>query len=150
DRDHGDGREDCLAWLDEQLAGEGIVADGEVWLHCLPRVLGYAFKPVSFWYCHRADGALAAILREGNNTVGERPCYLLARQELAFGRELQARKVLRVSPFCAVEGGYRFRFLRNERRTVVRIDHDDDSGPLLATSVWGRLAPLTARRVRAA
>ena len=51
DRDHGgDGRADCLAWLDEQLAREGVHdADGEVWLQTYPRVLGYVFKPVSFW-----------------------------------------------------------------------------------------------------
>ena len=66
---------------------EGIAdADGEVWLHCYPRVLGYAFKPVSFWYCHRADGALAAVVVEVNNTFGERHCYLLARRrQLGFG-----------------------------------------------------------------
>ena len=34
---------------------EGIAdATGEVWLHTYPRVLGYTFKPVSFWYCHRS------------------------------------------------------------------------------------------------
>ena len=56
DRDHGDGREDALAWVDETLALAGITdAAGEVWLHCYPRVLGYAFKPVSFWFCHRAS-----------------------------------------------------------------------------------------------
>ena len=50
DRDHGDGRADALAWLDELLASEQIHdAHGEVWLQTYPRVLGYAFKPVSFW-----------------------------------------------------------------------------------------------------
>jgi len=83
DRDHGDGRADCLAWLDEQLAREGVDdADGEVWLQTYPRVLGYAFKPVSFWYCHRHDGTLAAIVAEVNNTFGERHCYLLRGAEL--------------------------------------------------------------------
>ena len=56
DRDHGDGRGPeqggALAWLDALLQAEGIAdADGEVWLHCYPRVLGHTFKPVSFWYC---------------------------------------------------------------------------------------------------
>jgi DUF1365 family protein len=152
DRDHGDGRADCLAWLDELLAREGLVADGEVWLQCHARVLGHAFKPVSFWYCHRHNGTLVAIVVEVNNTFGERHCYLLAGDELAYGRELTARKVLHVSPFCAVEGRYRFRFLRSDadRRCVVRIEHDDAAGPLLVTSVSGRLAPLTRRNARAA
>ena len=93
DADHGDGRADSLAWLDELLAGEGIAdADGEVWLHCIPRMFGFAFKPVSFWYAHRADGTLAAIVVEVNNTFGERHCYLLAGAALGFGRTLSARQ----------------------------------------------------------
>jgi DUF1365 family protein len=171
DRDHGDGRADCLSWLDELLERERVTgADGEVWLHCYPRVLGYAFKPVSFWYCHRADGGLAAVVVEVNNTFGERHCYLLRGDEHgdppAFGRELRAAKVFHVSPFCAIEGGYRFRFMRtglhpagaasrNEghealARTVARIDHHDDAGLLIQTSVSGTLQPLTAARQRAA
>jgi len=171
DRDHGDGRADSLAWLEELLAREQVPgADGEVWLQCYPRVLGYAFKPVSFWYCHRMDGALAAIVVEVNNTFGERHCYLLrgdAQGEApAFGRELRAAKVFHVSPFCAIEGSYRFRFMRTgahpcdadsrtdgqvpPARTVARIDHHDAHGLLLQTSVSGTLQPLTAGRSRAA
>jgi DUF1365 family protein len=151
DRDHGAGSGDALAWLDELLRSEGVLdADGEAWLHTYPRVAGYAFKPVSFWYCHRADDSLAAVLVEVNNTFGERHCYLLAGPDLAFGRELSARKVFHVSPFCAVQGRYRFRFMRTADRTVARIDHDDDTGPLLQTSVSGHLAPLTERSARAA
>ena len=151
DRDHGDGRADALAWLEELLAAEGVRdADGEVWLHTYPRVLGYVFKPVSFWYCHRADGSLAAVVAEVNNTFGERHCYLLAGAGVAFGRELEARKVFHVSPFCAVGGRYRFRFMRTPDRTVARVDHDDEAGPLLQTSVSGHLETLTPASARRA
>jgi DUF1365 family protein len=151
DCDHGDGRADALVWLEETLAAEGVTdADGEIWLHTYPRVLGYVFKPVSFWYCHRADGSLAAVLAEVNNTFGERHGYLLAGADLAYGRELQAKKVFHVSPFCRVEGRYRFRFLRTADRLVARVDHDDDAGALLETSVSGRLAPLTRGALRRA
>ncbi len=163
DADHGDGRADCLAWLDALLAAEGIVdATGEVWLHCYPRVLGYTFKPVSFWYCHRPDQSLAAVVVEVNNTFGERHCYLLSGPGLAFGREVRAAKDFHVSPFCAVAGDYRFRFLRTDlhppgsavrtsrARTVARIDHHDAAGVLLQTSISGALEPLTRGRIRTA
>jgi DUF1365 family protein len=152
DRDHGDGRADSLAWLDELLAIEGIDAAGEVWLHTYPRIWGHTFKPVSFWYAHEASGALRAIVVEVNNTFGERHCYLLDAPR--YGQELRARKVFHVSPFCSVEGGYRFRFMRAHRqgqeRTVARIDYDDDSGPLLLTSVCGALEPVSAASLRRA
>jgi DUF1365 family protein len=151
DRDHGDGREDCLSWLDDRLAAEGIRdADGEVWLQTYPRVLGYVFKPVSFWYCHRRDGTLRAVLAEVNNTFGERHCYLLDHQGLAWDHELRARKVFHVSPFCRVGGDYRFRFACSAHRVVARITHHDGQGPLLLTSMSGTLAPATAARQRAA
>ncbi len=151
DADHGEGGPDALAWLEALLEGDGITdADGEIWLQTYPRVLGYVFKPVSFWYCHRADGSLAAIVAEVNNTFGERHCYLLTGPELHWGRTLQAEKVFHVSPFCPVRGGYRFRFMRTAERTVARIDYDDGHGPLLQTSVSGHLEPLTARSVRKA
>ncbi len=151
DRDHGDGGDNALAWLDALLRSEGIAdATGEAWLHCYPRVLGYTFKPVSFWYCHRGDGALRAIVVEVNNTFGERHCYLL--DQPAYGVELRADKVFHVSPFCAVEGGYRFRFMVDPGRsqTVARIDYDDADGLLLQTSVSGALEPLTRAAARRA
>jgi DUF1365 family protein len=146
DADHGDGRSaaqgGALAWLDELLHNEGITdAIGEVWLHCYPRMLGYTFKPVSFWYCHAADQTLRAIVVEVNNTFGERHCYLLDRPH--YGQEQRASKVFHVSPFCAVQGDYRFRFMRTLDRTVARVDHDDAQGPLIETSVSGTLEPIT-------
>jgi len=155
DSDHGDGRSaaqgGALAWMEALLQREGILdADGEIWLHCTPRVLGYTFKPVSFWYCHRADGTLRAIVAEVNNTFGERHCYLLDAPH--YGRELRASKSFHVSPFCRVEGEYRFRFMRAQRhgmeRTVACIDLLDAQGLLLQTSVSGVLQPCTARSAR--
>ena len=153
DRDHGDGRASALDWLDEVLVREGVDdAAGEIWLHTYPRVLGYTFKPVSFWYCHRTDGSLRAILVEVHNTFGERHCYLLDAPH--YGRELKADKVFHVSPFCTLEGGYRFRFMRSIEagldRTVARIDYDDSNGPLLETSVGGTLEPVSAASLRKA
>jgi DUF1365 family protein len=161
DADHGDGRPP-LAWIEALLARAGIDdAGGEIWLHTFPRVLGYVFNPVSFWFCHRADGALRAVVCEVNNTFGERHCYVLAHDDgrpLRWGEELTAAKAFHVSPFCRVSGRYRFRFMLaagtaaegDGDRFVARIDHDDADGPLLQTSIEGRLQPLTdARLLRA-
>ena len=91
------------------------------------------------------------IVAEVNNTFGERHCYLLSGDDVGFGRELRAKKMLHVSPFCHVEGLYRFRFARGDDRIVARVEHDDADGPrLLITSVSGDLAPATAARQRRA
>ncbi len=143
DADHGAGGADALAWAEALLARVGVRgADGEIWLQTYPRLLGFAFKPVSFWYCLRSDGTLAAVLAEVNNTFGERHVYLLDGPGLAWGAEATARKVFHVSPFCAVQGRYRFRFGVDAGRLLARVDHDDDAGPLLRTSAGGALQPL--------
>jgi len=169
DTDHGDGRPvaqgGALAWLDELLLREGIAdATGEVWLHTYPRVLGYTFKPVSFWYCHRSDGTLRAVLAEVNNTFGERHCYVL--DEPRFGVEQRATKVFHVSPFNPVQGHYRFRFTRSQpgtpERTTAQVDYydttagdisassTDSTAALLHTRISGTLQPLNAAALRRA
>ena len=155
DTDHGDGRQPenggALAWIEELLVSENIHdAKGEIWLQTFPRVLGYTFKPVSFWYCHRSDNTLAAILAEVHNTFGERHCYLLP--EPKFGRMEHAHKIFHVSPFCDVKGEYEFRFMRTlqggAERVVARVDHGDDNGPLIQTSISGVLQPATRAEIR--
>ncbi|MEN9315323.1 MAG: hypothetical protein RIS35_1716 [Pseudomonadota bacterium] len=145
--DHGDGGR-AMEWIDDLLEQAGIVANGEIRLQTFPRVLGYAFKPVSFWFCHDAAGKRRAIVAEVNNTFGERHCYLLTNADGAPLRDAQALtadKAFHVSPFCPVEGCYRFRFLDNGRRAVSRIDYDDATGPLLATSMSGTYRRLDRR-----
>jgi hypothetical protein len=150
--DHGDGGSP-RAWITRLLDSAGLCADGEIWLHAFARVCGYAFKPVSFWFCHRADGALIAVVAEVHNTFGERHVYLLADERahpLKSGAELHALKAFHVSPFCAVQGGYRFRFINRPDRAVARIDYDDGDGPLLLTSLSGVLEEAgRAQRLRA-
>lgn len=135
-----------LAWIEAQLAAAGIVADGEIVLQSFPRVLGYVFNPVSFWFCHDAAGQLKAVLAEVNNTFGAHHHYWLHHPDgcpLADGEVLNATKRLHVSPFCAVEGGYRFRFFNKAQSALVRIDYADAEGDLIYTAVSGQQAPWT-------
>ena len=151
-RDHGarDGTHP-LAWIRALLGREGLAAaDGEVWLQCFPRILGYVFNPVSFWFCHARDGSLHAILAEVSNTFGEHHAYLLAHPDgrrIEDGDPLTARKAFHVSPFFPVAGSYAFRFLNTGGTRLARIDYLDESGPLLLTSISGRGRPLTAARI---
>lgn len=113
DRDHGPRDGSPLGpWIGRHLADAGIdLAGGHIELLAMPRILGYAFNPLSVWYCHHADGGLRAVLMEVRNTFGEWHGYLLHEQ----GRPLpdpytpEVEKVFHVSPFQALDGRYRFR-----------------------------------------
>jgi len=155
DRDHGACDGTALdPWIRSLLAAEEIDAGGEIVLYAFPRMLGYAFNPVSFWVCHDNAGAVRAILCEVRNTFGERHNYLVAKPEgspIATGESCAARKMFHVSPFCEVKGSYRFRFHFGRDRWLARIDYFDDDrsvDPLLETWISGASAPLEPRAVR--
>lgn len=138
-------------WIRGVLARHGLAqADGEVVLQAFPRMLGYAFNPIALWHCLDREGRLRAVLCEVSNTFGERHDYLVAhpdRRPIEPGDVLVADKAMHVSPFCRVEGHYRFRFAGGESHPVARIDYHDAEGRLLVTSVRGETRPLTDARL---
>ncbi|MGB8339420.1 MAG: DUF1365 domain-containing protein [Burkholderiales bacterium] len=150
--DHGpkDGS-DLEIWLRKLLHHENIhTADGEIILQAFPRVLGYVFNPVSFWFCHDKQGGLRAVLCEVRNTFGEQHNYLIAHEDgrpIENDAWLQSRKVFHVSPFLDVAGDYRFCFSQLDGLQRVRIDYHDAEGLLLATSVSGQSIAITAKRL---
>ncbi len=151
--DHGarDGG-DLAAWLRRVLADHGLphACTGEPVLMTLPRMLGYVFNPVSFWFCRDRSGALSAVLCEVSNTFGESHCYLVHHADarpLRPDEWLEGRKVFHVSPFLPIEGSYRFRFRLDDKSAHVDVNYHDAEGLMLATSVSGRREPLTDRTV---
>ncbi len=155
-RDHGarDGSP-LLPWIRAILQRHGLaeVCEGDVMLQTLPRLFGFVFNPVSFWYCLDGAGRVRAVLAEVNNTFGEHHHYLICHadhREIRPGDELRARKVFHVSPFYPVRGEYRFRFGMRDTHLAVAIDYFDGGLLQLATRVSGRREPLgTASLFRA-
>ena len=144
--DHGAGH-DSAAWVRGILARFGVAADGEIWLQAQPRLLGFVFNPVSFWYCEDRAGALRAVVCEVNNTFGEKHCYLLtapAGGAIGADTDLRAQKIFHVSPFLPVEGEYRFRFRLGQSQRTVRIDYWSGAEPVLMTALTGTARPLTS------
>lgn len=143
-------------WMRALLREHGIAADGAIWLQTFPRVLGYAFNPVSFWHCHDGAGHLRAVLAEVNNTFGESHRYLLRIAPEAPGAPASgsaragAIKQLHVSPFCQVQGNYRFRFRLGGASHCTSLDYHDNDGLLIRTALSGRPQPMTDRALRAA
>lgn len=113
DGDHlGDPARPVRENLDAFLAEGGVDLDGgRVVLVTNLRTLGHVFNPVSWFYCYRPDGTLAAVVAEVSNTFGERHPYLLTdAQRVAGGSRhvYEHRKLLHVSPFFGMDQTYRF------------------------------------------
>lgn len=138
---------DLEPWIRGVLARHGVGdCEGEIVLQAFPRILGYVFNPIALWYCHDRAGALRAVLCEVSNTFGERHNYLLfppGGRAIARGESLTAPKRFHVSPFCAVEGHYRFRFRGDAPHPATRIDYHDAGGLLLVTALHGSARSLS-------
>jgi DUF1365 family protein len=101
---------------------------GPIRLLTAPRLLGYGFNPVSFYYCFDADDrALEAVVAEINNTPwGERHCYVLpashnegtpAKLRFRFGKDFH------VSPFLPMDMDYDWRFSVPDSRLLVHMEN---------------------------
>jgi DUF1365 family protein len=105
--------------VDAYLATEGIDVDGgRVAMLATPRSLGYAFNPLSVFWCHDRVGELACVVAEVHNTYGERHCYLLRPD--ADGHA-DADKAFYVSPFFAVDGRYDMTFTDPTAQDELRV-----------------------------
>ena len=111
DLDHGgvpnDGR--GSTWVSEVLEAHKVTGVARIEILAQPKVLGHVFNPVSFWLCRNAVDDMIAVIAEVSNTFGDRHSYLLhhpdLRPILATDR-LKSTKLMHVSPFQPVEGGY--------------------------------------------
>lgn len=83
---------------------------------------GVQMNPISLYYCHEADGRLAAVVAEVHNTPwGERHCYVLPAEGAKRTLRAEAEKQLHVSPFLDMNRVYEFRLSRPADHLVAQV-----------------------------
>ncbi len=152
------------------LAARGIYpgAGARVLLLTLPRVLGYQFNPVSFYFIARADGAPVAGIAEVTNTFRETKPFVLGPDTLQTPAapdsvaasnatsptaraplfHLRVPKHFYVSPFSDVDLAFDFRLRPPGEKLSLQIDDYEGSRRVLVTTVTG-LGPPRALTDRA-
>ncbi len=144
ERDHLSGSGGLKAEVEGHLTAAGVETGGPVRLLCMPRILGGVFNPLSVYFCHRADGALSAILYEVNNTFGERHSYLIPVAEGAGETVRQGiAKGFYVSPFMDMDLAYGFRIQPPGETVSVGVEVSDGEGPVLSAAFAGERVDLT-------
>ena len=142
DKDYLKGEGSIRQRLDRFLDSKGLAAQVKrVTLLTVPRYFGYVFNPVSFYYCYRADGSLAAAVSEVNNTFGERHLYLLDQPQKIQG-QFQASytvpKDFHVSPFYDRSGDYDFHFAPLGQSLDIRLNILQAGKPVFFSRLWGQ------------
>jgi DUF1365 family protein len=144
DRDHGDGSDTPLRLQAERLLKEaGVKARGPIRLLCMPRTFGYCFNPLSIYYCHMADGSLAALIYQVHNTFGGRHSYVIPACHERGEAHQSCLKRFYVSPFLGMDMRYDFRVSGPDERIAVGICASSSGKPVLNAMLSGERRVLT-------
>lgn len=142
-----------LAFLAERHVDLG--PRGRIELVTLPRIFGYLFNPVSFFFCYDSTGACVASVAEVTNTFREMKPYFLGPETFrapasAAGSgafHLRTPKHFYVSPFSDVDVAFDFNLRPPTQKLSVQID--DYVGPdrTLTSTLTGPARALTDVRL---
>ncbi|HTJ78353.1 MAG TPA: DUF1365 domain-containing protein [Rariglobus sp.] len=131
-----------LAYLAER--GVDLGTGGRIELVTLPRVLGYLFNPVSFYFCYDHSGACVASIAEVTNTFREmKPYFLGPAAADDSGFKLRTPKNFYVSPYSDVDVDFDFHLRAPAGKLAIQIDDYVDGKRTLTSTLTGPARPLT-------
>lgn len=137
-------KENLLAWLREQEID--LPPETRVRLITLPRVLGYAFNPVSFYYLTTPDHQPLLAVAEVTNTFREMKLFVVdSHHDSAWTRLVP--KEFYVSPFSDTRDFFDFHLGNPAENWSVKINNLANDEVTLTSSIQGRQRPLTGPRL---
>ena len=149
-RDHGyrDGRP-IAAFVADRVAEAGLAGQvARTVMLAYPRILGYAFNPLTVYWCLDGEGRPLLMIYEVRNTFGEHLTYVLPAGEDRGGTWTQGTaKRFGVSPFNDVSGDYTFHVTGLGPAMTMGVALKDAQGALLRTHFRAEREPLTDRNL---
>lgn len=147
DSDYGRGAGSLRAYVEQRLSEAGLMhAGARIELLTMPRLCGYAFNPLSIYFCRDHAGRVAAVIYEVHNTFCERHSYVIEAAADSSGTLHQAiQKAFYVSPFLDMALTYNFRLRPPGEQVAVTITGlDAASNLVIQTALHGIQMPLTS------
>ena len=148
-KDHGnrDGR-DLKDWVKNTLKKFDINSKiSKIKLLCFPRIFGYAFNPLSIFYCYNENTELRAILYEVKNTFNEQHTYVFPVEKDSKIITQNCNKKFYVSPFIEMETHYNFRLAEPKETLSIFIKQTDIDGMLLSACQIGKREDISTGRL---
>ena len=130
--------------------GADFGPQGRVLLITLPRVLGFQFNPVSFYFCSDVAGVPVGVIAEVTNTFREvKPYFIPPSADAARSGVFRLRtpKHFYVSPFSGPNLEFDFTLRTPGEWLAVRIDDHEAGHRVLHTTLIGRRRSLTDARL---
>ena len=138
------------AWLKQQ--GVSLADNDRVLLLTLPRIAGYVFNPVSFYFCTKASGEALCAVAEVGNTFGELKPYLVPLYATRDGQgspgfRCVVPKHYYVSPFTPLDVCFDFQLQTPGVRLHIAVNDVSEGRNLLLTTLTGSQRPITDREI---
>lgn len=109
----------------------GVADVARIRMLAYPRLLGFAFNPITVYYCDNADGDTVFLAYEVSNTFGEHHFYQAAAASDGPQIRHRVKKAFFVSPFNTLEGDYRFSVRPPAERVFLGITLSSAEGGIL-------------------
>lgn len=139
--DHNNAREALLAFLDGK--GTNVSLINSIRVIAFPRVLGYVFNPVAFYFCFDASGAALCSVVQVTNTYREQKLYFLGEPVSSNRFRLVTPKHFYVSPFSDLEICFDFNVPVPESKMDIHINDIAENEVHLLSRLAGRREELT-------
>ena len=135
-------------WIEKAATAKNIdLQGGKIYMLTFARVLGYAFNPLTVYFCYDKDGTLKAMMHQVKNTFGEQHGYLLPVEKNKPLIKQQCQKIFHVSPFIHMDCEYKFRFAEAEEMLDFAIHQFQPEGKLLTATWDGQRIELTDKNL---
>ena len=125
-------------WIQKIAKKAGVeIKNTKIFCLCYPRVLGYVFNPISVWFVYNKDN-LKMLIYEVRNTFGEDHSYVFKLGGESTNFNHKSEKLLHVSPFISMNGGYQFSTNLEKKNVSIVIKEISDKKHLLTASFVGK------------
>lgn len=146
DKDHAGGetpnvKEGVLMHLGK--AGIDTNSISTVRMLAFPRILGYVFNPVTFFFCFDAAGQPLCAAAQVTNTFQEQKFFVMPQANAEGHFRLIAPKHFYVSPFSELDLCFDFNLRTPGEQLNITINDRKEGRPVLLTSLTGTRRPLT-------
>lgn len=148
DKDFGDkDTRHTRGYAERTLQDAGIdIGGGSIRLLCYPRIFGFAFNPLSVYFCYNQNKELQAIIYEVSNTFGQRHSYLIKTDDHHENViKHSCDKEFYVSPFIDMDATYHFTITPPKDVVSVNINQTNSIGPLLTACFNGKAQNISDR-----
>ena len=131
------------AFIRHRATAAGLHDVARIRMLAYPRMLGFAFNPITVYYLENAAGETVMLVYEVSNTFGEHHFYQSVVEPGQGEIHHSAKKALYVSPFNTMEGDYRFSVRPPAESVFTGITLSTGEGGIMTAYFDGERRPLS-------